>query len=45
MCDCGVTQNAAHLLQCPLVGDGKGKSMEQCQQDEVWCRAVADFLD
>ena len=24
--DCGIAQNAAHLLRCPLVGDGKGRT-------------------
>ena len=32
-CGCGVTQNAAHLLRCPLVGDGEGRSMEECYRD------------
>ena len=43
-CGCGEVQNAAHLLQCPLIGDGKGRSWDECKKDREWCRAVADFL-
>lgn len=32
-CDCGSTQNAAHLLQSPRIGDGKGRTMEECYGD------------
>ena len=37
-------QNAAHLLQCPLIGDGKGRTMEECYVDQDWYREVAAFL-
>jgi len=37
-------QNAAHLLGCPLVGDGRGRTSEQIWEDEKWCEAVADFI-
>ena len=26
------------------VGDGKGRSMEECYKDSEWCKVVADFL-
>ena len=44
LCECGEIQNAVHLRRCGLVGDGKGRSIEECQQDMEWCKAVADFL-
>ena len=28
-CSCGSIQNAAHLLRCPLIGDGKGRVEEE----------------
>lgn len=43
-CGCGIAQNAAHLLECRLVGDGSGRTIEEAQGDREWCRAVADFL-
>ena len=43
-CACGEVQNAVHLRRCKLVGDGKGRSLTECQQDMEWCAAVADFL-
>ena len=43
-CECGEVQNAAHLLKCQLVGDGKGRQREECYKDSEWCRAVADEL-
>ena len=42
--DCGSAQNAAHLVGCPLVGDGKGRTIEECYKDQEWCQEVADFL-
>lgn len=44
LCECGEVQNAVHLRECRLVGDGKGRTLAQCQQDMEWCEAVADFL-
>ena len=44
LCGCGEVQNAAHLLRCPLIGDGKGRSLEECLEDSEWCKKVADFL-
>ena len=41
--DCGVAQSAAHIMRCPLVGDGKGRA-EEYWNDQEWCEAVADFL-
>ena len=43
-CQCGEVQNAVHVRRCVLVGDGKGRTMEECQQGMEWCEAVADFL-
>ena len=44
-CGCGEIQNAVHLRRCKLVGDGKGRRIEECQKDMEWCEAVTDFLD
>ena len=44
LCDCGEVQNGIHLLHCPLIGDGKGRSLEECMKDSEWCKEVADFL-
>jgi len=43
-CDGWTPQNAAHLLGCPWVGDGKGRSFEMIWEDEEWCGAVAGFI-
>lgn len=43
-CECREIQNAVHLRRCGLVGDGKGRSMEECIKDAGWCEEVADFL-
>jgi len=37
-------QNAAHLMNCSWVGDGKGRKSEMMWEDEKWCEAVAGFL-
>ena len=37
-------QNAAHLLSCPWIGDGKGRMSQALWEDEKWCEAVAEFL-
>lgn len=42
--DCGSTQNAAHLLQCPLIGDREGRTIEECYKDQEWCKEAAIFL-
>ena len=44
-CQCGETQNAVHLRRCSLVGDKKGRSLEECWKDQEWCEAVADFMN
>ena len=44
VCDGWTPQNAAHLLQCPWVGDGKGRTREAMMGDESWCEEVARFL-
>ena len=44
LCSCGEIQNAVHLRRCRLVGDGKGRSMEECQRDVEWLEAVVDLL-
>ena len=44
LCDCGEVQNAVHLLRCPLIGDGRGRSRDDCYKDEEWCNAVEEFL-
>lgn len=43
-CDCREVQNPVHLLRCPLVGDEKGRTIEECYGDEEWCKAVEEFL-
>lgn len=30
LCECGEVQNAVHLRRFQMVGDGKGRSMEEC---------------
>ena len=44
-CRCGEIQNAVYLRKCPLVGDGKGRSIQECWKDKEWCEAVVDFLE
>lgn len=44
VCGCGIAQNAAYRLRCPLVGDGRRRTMEEAWQDPDWCREVAVFL-
>jgi len=44
VCDGWTPQNAAHLMECPWVGDGKGRRGEMLWEDEKWCEAVADFV-
>jgi len=45
VCDGWTPQNAAHLLVCPWVGDGVGRSWEQAQEGGEWCAAVARFVE
>ena len=41
-CGCGDScQNAAHLMKCTEVGDGKGRTMEEGREDP---EALVDFL-
>ena len=44
VCDEWTPQNAAHLYECPWVGDGKGRRREQLWEDEKWCEDLARFL-
>jgi len=37
----GVAQNSVHLFGCPLVGDGRGRAMEEAVRDPEWCREMA----
>ena len=43
-CECEEVQNAAHLRRCGLIGDGKGREIEGCSEDEEWCKAVEEFV-
>jgi len=45
-CDCDgwTPQNAAHLYECPWVGDGKERTRELAMEDEKWCEAVARLV-
>jgi len=44
VCDGWTAQNAAHLMRCPGVGDGRGREWEAMWKDEEWCEAVVDFI-
>jgi len=44
VCDGYTAQNAAHLMECSLVGDGKGRMSQMLWEDEEWCEAVARFI-
>ena len=44
VCDGWTAQNAAHLMSCPCVGDGRGINSEMMWEDERWCEAVAGFI-
>ena len=44
VCDRWTQQNAAHLYQCPRVGDGKGRTREEVWEDEEWCEDLARFI-
>jgi len=44
VCDGWTAQNAAHLMGCSWVGDGKGRTVEMLWGDEEWCEAVAEFV-
>ena len=44
LCDQRVIQNATHALKCQLVGDGKGKTLEQAEGDEEFCGHLYSFL-
>jgi len=43
VCDGWTPQNAAHLYECPWVGDGQGRTRESIFGDEEWCEEVARF--
>jgi len=42
-CDGRTPQNAAYLLGCPWVGDGKGRTGEQVREDERCARRWRSF--
>jgi len=44
VCDGWTPQNAAHLYECPWVGDGKGRTREMIWKDEKWCEDLARFV-
>ncbi|KAF8416767.1 hypothetical protein EV426DRAFT_706743 [Tirmania nivea] len=44
LCEEGITQNAAHLLSCSGVADGKGRSWEQIWEDPEWCEKLAEVV-
>ncbi|KAF8416304.1 hypothetical protein EV426DRAFT_700104 [Tirmania nivea] len=44
LCEVGVSQNAAHLLSCPGVADGKGRKWEQIWEDPEWCEKLAEAV-
>jgi len=44
VCDRWTPQNAAHLMRCPWVGDGIGRTQEKIWEDEEWCEAVFHFV-
>ena len=44
VCDGWTPQNAAHLYDCPWVGNGKGRTMTTMLKDEKWCEEVARFV-
>ena len=35
LCDCGEIQNTAYVLRCPLIGDGRGRSLGEAMKDTV----------
>ena len=44
VCDGWTPQNAAHLYECPWVGDGKGRTRETILKDEKWCEDLTRFV-
>jgi len=44
VCDGWTAQDVAHLMGCPWVGDGRGRTSEMLWEDEKWCEAVAEFI-
>lgn len=43
-CGQGVVQNAAHILKCAAVADGRGRTLEQVDEDPDFCRQLFSFL-
>ena len=43
-CQDNSAQNAAHILQCKEVGDGKGRERGETEEDKEWCEAVYAML-
>ena len=44
VCDGWTAQNETHLMGCPWVGDGKGRTSEMLWEDEKWCEGMAEFV-
>jgi len=44
VCDGWTAQNAAHLFRCPWIGDGRGRTWEEAEEDAEWCTAAARFI-
>ena len=43
-CTYSERQNPAHILQCRHIGDGKGRTRGEAEEDEEWCGAVYETL-
>ena len=43
-CRGGELQNAVHFWRCGMIGDGKGRSLEESMEDSEWCAEIVDFL-
>ncbi|KAF8418750.1 hypothetical protein EV426DRAFT_704571 [Tirmania nivea] len=44
LCERGIAQNAAHLLSCPGMADGRGRSWERIWEDAEWCEKLAEAV-
>ncbi|KAF8427706.1 hypothetical protein EV426DRAFT_682711 [Tirmania nivea] len=44
LCEEGIAQNAAHILSCAGVADGKGRRWEQIWEDQEWCEKLAEAV-
>ena len=44
-CKCGERgQNGAHIMNCEMVGDRRGRTLETARKDPEWCTAVWEVL-